>query len=306
MTTPSSAAELAAPRSFGERWAFPILLVGVIWTAFSPILVRLSEVGPVATGALRMAGALPIYLMLMAMSAKPHPRTANERARAIRFMLLSGVLFAGDVILWNSSVVLTSVANASLLANLTPIFVAIATWLFLGERVRRSFAFGMMIALAGSAVMMMQSYSVSSRSFLGDMLAVCASGFYGGYVVTTSLARRHASVTMTMVVSTTICAAILLAAAFVMEGTVFPQSLRGWMVILAMVLLIQIGGQTLIAMSLAHVSANLTALMFLIQPMIPATVAWIMFGERITLAQIAGAVCVLAGLEVARRSARTS
>jgi drug/metabolite transporter (DMT)-like permease len=304
MTTPSSAAELAAPRSLGERRAFPILLVGVAWTAFSPIFVRLSEVGPVATGALRMSGALPIYLVLMAVRPTPQPIAADERGRVTLFMVLSGVFFACDVILWNSSVVLTSVANASLLANLTPIFVAIASWLFLGERVRRSFALGMAVALAGSFVMMANSYSVSAQGFLGDMLAVGASGFYGGYVLTTSLARRHASAVTTMVVSTAICAALLLAAALVMEPALFPHGMRGWLVIAGMVLLVQIGGQTLITMSLAHVSANLTALMFLIQPMIPATAAWILFGERITLPQVAGAAFVLAGLEIARRAAR--
>src|SRR5436309_2795995 len=141
-------------RSFSERWAFPILLVGVVWTAFSPILVRISEIGPVATGFDRMLGALPLYVAMLAVRSRRPPPAVPERNRARGFMILSGVFFAADLVFWNSSVTLTSVANAALLANLTPIFVAIATWLFLGERVRPRFALGMAVALAGSAVMM--------------------------------------------------------------------------------------------------------------------------------------------------------
>ena len=73
-----------------------------------------------------------------------------------------------------------------------------------------------------------------------------------------------------------------------------------------MVAFVQVGGQTLITISLAHVSASLTALMFLMQPVIPAAVAWYLFGERITVPQLIGAACVLTGLELSRRAARVA
>ena len=57
----------------------------------------------------------------------------------------------------------------------------------------------------------------------------------------------------------------------------------------------------LIAMSLAHVSAGLVATMFLAQPIIPALVAWMLFGESVTFIQVIGAVALLAGLEISRR-----
>ena len=67
-----------------------------------------------------------------------------------------------------------------------------------------------------------------------------------------------------------------------------------------MVVFVQIGGQMLIAMSLAHVSAGLVSTMFLTQPVIPAAVAWMLFDERITWTQVIGAAAFLIGLEISR------
>ena len=43
------------------RFAVPMVIVGAIVLGWSAIFVRLSEVGPVATGMYRMALALPVF-----------------------------------------------------------------------------------------------------------------------------------------------------------------------------------------------------------------------------------------------------
>ena len=50
-------------------------------------------------------------------------------------LIAAGLLFAGDLAFWHWSIVLTSVANAVLLANCAPIFVALAVWLRLSKKI---------------------------------------------------------------------------------------------------------------------------------------------------------------------------
>ena len=45
-------------------------------------------------------------------------------------LILAGAFFAGDMVFWNLSVMHTSVTNATVLANITPVFVVLAGWLF--------------------------------------------------------------------------------------------------------------------------------------------------------------------------------
>ena len=68
-------------------------------------------------------------------------------------LLLAGLAFAGDLACWHYGIHYTSVTNATVLSNGTPILVTAAAWLFLKERPRRVFVIGMSLAIAGAVVM---------------------------------------------------------------------------------------------------------------------------------------------------------
>src|SRR3972149_4488514 len=60
-----------------------------------------------------------------------------------RLIIAAGLFFAGDLAVWRWSILLTSVANATLLANLAPIFVTLAVWLLWGRRPTAMFLAGL-------------------------------------------------------------------------------------------------------------------------------------------------------------------
>ena len=60
----------------------------------------------------------------------------------------------------------------------------------------------------------------------------------------------------------------------------------------------------MIAASFAHVPAGFGSMVLLLQPIIAAMIAWAMFAEALSVAQFAGAVAILGGVEVARRASR--
>jgi len=293
----------AQPPGFIARHAFPILLLGLLSTAFSPIFVRLSEVGPIATGMNRLTLPLPLFFaVLWLRPAERIPLGTATGKRDFWLVVLSGVFFAGDMVLWNSAIMMTTVTNAAVLANITPVYVVLGSWLLFKEKPRGVFIVGMAVALLGSALMMRESLSVAGRSVAGDVLAMCAAAFYAGYVLTLSRVRKRVSIVPTMAIGCVVSAIILFALAALTEDQLWPHTTRGWLAAAGMVLFVQIGGQMFIAMSLAHVSAGLVAMMFLLQPAIPGAVAWLMFGEAVTWTQVAGALALLLGLEVSRRA----
>ncbi len=286
------------------RHAFTFLLLGLLFTAFSPIFVRLSEIGPVATAAYRLALPLPLFFAVLWL--RPQDRIATTSADSrhdVWLVLLSGVFFAGDLLFWNSSVMLTTVANASLLANITPVYVVLGSWLLFKDRPGPLFLVGMVVALGGSAVMMMESQGVAGRSIAGDVSAMVASAFYAGYVLTLSRVRKRVSIVATMGIGGAVAAAILALIAVFAEDQLLPHTLNGWMLMAAMALFAQVMGQLFIALSLAYVPPGLVATMFLGQPAIPALTAWALFNESITIYQVVGGVALLAGLEISRRGA---
>ncbi len=309
MTPPAPDPLPSAAPGRADRWAFPILVVGLIFGAFSPIFLRLSETGPMATAAARMVGQLPLLALFVLARPSLRAEIAGKiSGKDFAMLLLSGVFFAGDLIAWYWAVTVTSVANGTFLANLTPIFVAVGSWLLFGERLTRGFGVGAALAIGGSLVMMSGNWTAAAGSHnpWGDAAAICAAGFYAGYVLALSSARRRVSTAATMTISGISSAIVLTIAALAWEPQFWPQTTNGWLAIAGLVLIVQIGGQTLIAASLAHLPANLTALMFLFQPAIPAAFAWWLFGERITLIQLGGVALILMGLTFARKASRTA
>src|SRR5262249_28509932 len=122
--------------------ALSALVLGGICLGCSPILVRVSELGPIATAFWRSTLALLPLAVGFATSpdagTRALPRRPGEHATAA----LPGVALAGDLITWHISIHLTSVTNSTLLANMAPVVVTIITWVFLHRPPRRAFLVG--------------------------------------------------------------------------------------------------------------------------------------------------------------------
>ncbi|MBX9811568.1 MAG: DMT family transporter [Burkholderiales bacterium] len=125
--------------------ALATLFAGATAIATSALFVKVSEAGPVSTAFWRVFLALP-FLWAWALFEN-RPQHFENFTRDRRFMVLAGVFFAGDLAVWHWSIVLTSVANATLLANLAPIFVTLAAWLLFRKTPSALFIVGMATAL---------------------------------------------------------------------------------------------------------------------------------------------------------------
>jgi drug/metabolite transporter (DMT)-like permease len=283
------------------KWAMPALILGALAIGFSPIFVRISEVGPIATAFNRVILALPFFYAMVLLQPKEATLASCSRGVLLPTML-GGVFFAVDLCFWHWSIKLTSVANATVLPNLAPVVVVIAAWLLYGERVSRRFMAGLLVAMAGIVVLMGNSLTLSASHLLGDALGVSTSLFYGGYLLAIARARRTASAMFIMAVGGTVSSVILWVVAGVVEGQVWPQTPHGWIVAILQSATVQAGGQALIAAAFAHIPAGFGATVLLLQPMVAALVAWIWFDEPLSLWQAVGAIAILSGVEVARRA----
>ena len=101
--------------------------------------------------------------------------------------------------------------------------------------------------------------------------------------------------------STTITALVLLPVAAAFPQPFWPSGAAGWWVLAGLALVTQVLGQGLIAYAFAHLPASLSSVSLLIQPVMAALFAWLLFGEAIGAAQYLGGAIVLAGIWLARR-----
>ena len=285
-----------------NRVAFLCLLAGGCAIAFAPIFVRLSDTGPVASAFWRCALAVPALWAWLFAHRRRGGVEAAEPSLSLMPLALAGIFFACDLGVWHFSILFTSVANSTVLANLAPIFVTLAGWMFWRRSVTRTFLVGMFVAIAGMFVLVGPNFAIGGRPLAGDALGALTAVFYAGYFLAIKVARdAGASTARLMAWSTTITAIALLPIALWMPQPFWPSSPAGWLVLFALAMVSQILGQGLIAYAFAHLPASLSSVSLLIQPVMAAIFAWALFGEAIGPVQFTGAAIVLAGIYVSRR-----
>jgi drug/metabolite transporter (DMT)-like permease len=224
--------------------------------------------------------------------------------RAVLFALLGGAFFALDIALFNTAVLRTSVANATLLGNNAPIFVGLATWLLFHKRPPASFWTGLALALAGCALIVATAAfgRGSARTDIsGDLLALSCAVFWAAYMLTTERVRAHMDTltfnTLAIVGSVLTMLVVCLAIDVPLSG----YSGRTWAALFGLGLVSQLAAYFALVYALGHLPATLTSVGVLAQVPLTALLAVPALGEPISLTQIAGGVLVLAGIYVVNR-----
>jgi drug/metabolite transporter (DMT)-like permease len=293
----------AAPVERRGRIALAALLVGATAIGLAPIFVRLSELGPTATAFHRQFLSLPVLGLWLLWERGAGARAAAPiTGRGFQALVAAGIFFAADLAVWHRSIGITSVANATLLANFAPVFVAAAGWLFWRERVGWGVVLGFALAFAGAGLLMAHSLALDTRRLGGDSLALLTAVFYAGYLTLVARGRSRYATAFVMFVTSAASAAVLLPVALVSGENLVPATVRGWLVVLGLALVSHAAGQGLIAYALAHLPATFGAVSLLWQPVAAAVFAYLILHEPLGAWQLVGAALVLAGIATARKA----
>ena len=285
-------------RQDDSRLALAALVFGALVIGTTPILVRLAACGPAAAGFWRLAFATP----LLALMAAGRPDAAIGRPSPA--IWLAGIFFALDLACWHYGIRYTSVANATVLPNLTPVLVTLASWVFFKERPRPIFLVGL-VAAVGGAVLMAESAPAATHPgalpHTGDALSVSTAVWYGLYFMSVRAARLARSTLSVMLWSCLVGAPPLLLTALAMREQVLPATLLGWSAVIGLGLA-HVFGQGSIAWALGRLPASTASVTVLVQPVVAGMLAYLIFSEVLTPLQAAGGALALLGVVVAQQA----
>jgi drug/metabolite transporter (DMT)-like permease len=251
----------------------------------------------VVTGFYRMLFATGLLGAWLALRREPVPL----RGRAALVSVAAGAFLGLDLAMWHTSIVLTTVAMATLLVNTTPLHVGL--WAALVERVRFEprFLLGALLALAGT-VLLLGLPQAGAGDLSGAGLALAAALCYAGYLLLMRSARRGTATAPLLLLSSASATATLGVAA-ALRGDAFsgfPAS--AWGSMLGAAVLSQLGGQMGVIWSLRYLPATVTSVALLAQPVGTALLGWWLLGEQITGVEALGGGVVLTGILLASRS----
>ena len=298
-----------AQRLAGESFdaaplAFIALVGGAMAMGISPVFVRFAEIGPFTSAFWRVGLALPALWLWAELEGRGAARPRADASARVS-VVAAGLLFAGDLTFWHLAIMKTTVANASFLATLAPVWVALGSGVFLGERVGRPMLFGLALCLAGAAALIGETMKVSPAHLDGDLYGFVSSIFFGAYFLAVRRARRIYGTGRTLFLSSCVTALILFVQAAIVEDQMWPTGLAGVAALFAMALVSHSGGQGLLAFALGHLPATFSALVIFLEAIAAACFGWLILGEALGWIQALGAASIFAGIAIARPRRRT-
>lgn len=284
------------------RWAFPAMITGSACLAFGPWLVRLADVGPLASAFWRQALAVPfLFALAFAFGRRADSPSAftGGSGRLLALCAMAGVAFAADLSVWHLGILRTTLANATLLANAATFLLPLYGLLVLGQRLTRPQWWALASAAAGVTLLLGRSAELSPRHFVGDLLCLAAAVFYTIYLIAIEKVRGTLEAMPALALAT--FASALALAPLAATSTFWPGD---WTPVLALALGSQVVGQGLIVYAVRHLSPLVIGLSLLVQPAISAMIGAWRFGEVPGLWEFFGAALVVAALVIARLPSR--
>ncbi len=303
------------PLSKTYSWdAIIALSVGVLALSIAPIFIRFSaqELGANAIIFNRMwivAIALSLWKIINALLNPKSPELSMQHNYTLgdfALFLVSAIFNAACLVCWAWSLTQTSVANANILHNLTPIFATLGGWLFLGHSFDRRFVIGMLVAVGGAISIGIEDLQIATDTFLADGIALLSAVFYAASFLLAERLRVKFSATTILVWCSFLSSLLLLPVVLIVEDRVFPISLSGWLAVSVLGIVCTGMGIGAVFYSLKRVSSGFASLFLLLEPAIAAMLAWVIFAESLNLVNGLAFIAILLGIYLSESGQQTN
>jgi drug/metabolite transporter (DMT)-like permease len=275
-----------------DRIALPAVLVGVLAVGAAAIFIRLADAPALAIAFWRCALGVLALFPLAAFSRESMPKGRDLWVSAV-----AGIALGAHFGTWIASLDYTSVAASVVLVSTTPVFVAVAAYLLFGERTSVVSLVGILLAIAGTAVIAGGGPGTGNAAFFGNVLALVGAVAMAVYVLIGRSLRTGGVGALPYSIVGYSAAALALLPVAILSGTqLWGYSATTWFWLFVITLGPQLLGHTVLNWALEYVRASIVSGAILAEPVIAAVLAWLVLSEKPGLPTLLGGLVVLGGL----------
>jgi drug/metabolite transporter (DMT)-like permease len=187
----------------------------------------------------------------------------------------------------------TSTSNAGFLVGLTVIFTPLLNRIMFHKKLEQSKLFGVVLAIAGIALLTLNN-ELSMHP--GDILCIAGGILNALYILVSGEVVKKTDSISVGLLSLGFTAIYGLIFSLLFESPTLPQTLDGWVAILALSVIC--GAFCFIAQSIAlqYIKPVQLGIMYALEPLFAAIFAFSFAGERLTMQGYFGALLVITGI----------
>lgn len=279
-----------------------MLSVALVAVSLAAIYIRLADAPGVVVALYRMAIASLVMLPITLRGLRRTPL----RGQAAWLTLAAGALLALHFAAWISSLTFTTVAASVSLVSTSPLWMALMAWLFLGSAPTLGVIIGVLLAVAGAAIIGFGDMTGGTEPLLGDALALVGAIAGAGYILLGRTVQRLGVGLDAYAGTAYLVAAVVLAplpALFGQDYFGYPAQTYAWVLLLA--LMPQLIGHTGINYAAKYLPPTVIATMLLLEPLGSGILALIVFREVPSTLTLVGAIILLVGVLITLRTSDT-
>ncbi|MDD2197147.1 MAG: DMT family transporter [Bacteroidales bacterium] len=169
-----------------SSFAYIALAFGIICIGFSAIFVKIANVpGSVSSFYRVLIAGIALFPIWIIKGYKV------PSSRDLWLIFIGAVFFSFDLFLWNTAILLTSAATATLLANNAPIWVALISLFVFRQKLEIKFWVGLLLSLVGLNILIGLDVWQTMNFNRGDVLSIIAGFFYALYLLFTLESRKR-------------------------------------------------------------------------------------------------------------------
>lgn len=270
------------------------LAIGILCISVFPILVKLNLTGGLISAFYRMAIAAMLLLPYVVITQKfKLPRTS-----ILLLAIVCGLLFASDVAVWNISIQESSATQATLLTNLSPVWVGVFSFLFLKNKPATNFWIGTLIAIFGMITLVGFEFFLNLNFNTAFLLAILSGVLYAVYMLVSKNILSEMDVVSFMMVTLLTSTLFLGIVCLILKEPFSGFSNLGWVVLFIQGIVCQLIAWLLISYATQNMRATRVSLSLLGQAVLATLLAWLFLDEKITFQMIIGGLILLFGIRI--------
>ena len=274
------------------------LLIGVMALSASAIFVKLAN-APSSIMAFYRIFISFWFIFIITMSKKTtREEIFSFTKKEIILGLISGISLALHYFLWFHSLNLTSVASATVIVTLQPLFAFVAGYFFFKERYTKLAVSGFIIAVIGSIIIGWGDFQLSGKALIGDLLSFISAGFISNYFIIGQYTRRRLSAFSWISLTYFFAFVFLGILSYIMHIPFTGYSTKTWFNILGLTLISTMLGQMVFTWLLKYFSATVISMTILGEAVGTCILGYFILHETVSLQQFVGIIVILLGIGI--------
>ncbi len=222
---------------------------------------------------------------------------AKLNDKLFRSVLVPGILFGVSTIFGFTAITTTSVANATIIGNISTAMVLFVAPRFLNEKISKSQVLLALTSFAGVAAIVFGAGNTGGSSLFGDFLALVNALTWTIYFISSKRRRVDGVDTWQFLFGVSVIQVfVVVPYALLTSNDILQITWRDLGFLIAMTVFSGTIGHSFMLWAQKYVDASVSSLILLLGPVISSAGAWLVYGQQISLVQVIGGAIVLASL----------